>query len=157
MTRRPGASATLVVGLGNHDRGDDAVGLVVAERLARREIDAEVRAWQGSDLDLLDLWDGFDRVVVVDAARTGDAPGTIVVATGGEALASRGGGASHAFGLSETLRLAERLDRLPEVVDLRLVAVGGRSAHGAPLTPPVARAAARLVRDLTGELTPAVR
>ena len=157
MTRRPRAPATLVVGLGNPDRGDDAVGLVVADRLAQQEVDAEVRAWQGSDLDLLDLWDGFARVVVIDAARTGDAPGTIVVATGDEVLASRGGGASHAFGLPETLRLAERLERLPGFVELRLVAVGDHAAHGAPLTPPVARAAARLVRDLTEELTPAVR
>lgn len=157
MTGRSRAPATLVVGLGNLDRGDDAVGLVVAERLAQQEVDAVIRAWQGSDLDLLDLWDGFDRVVVVDAARTGDAPGTIVVATGEEMLAPRGGGASHAFGLPETLRLAERLGRLPGFVELRLVVVGDHASHGAPLTPPVARAAARLVRDLAEELTPALR
>ena len=62
-----------VVGLGAPDRGDDAIGLVVAEQLAERGVRAvQVKA----PLDLLDLFDGHDTVFVVDATRSGTPPGT---------------------------------------------------------------------------------
>ncbi|AFZ74005.1 hydrogenase maturation protease [Natronobacterium gregoryi] len=65
-------TATLVLGLGNPTRGDDRVGLeVVAEvETALADLDVpsvDVRRTILSDVRLLDLIAGYDRVVVVDA------------------------------------------------------------------------------------------
>lgn len=72
---------TLVVGVGNPLRGDDAVGLVVA-REVRAALGPEsdvvvVELWTGG-LNLAETLAGFDVAVLVDAtAMGGCAPGTV--------------------------------------------------------------------------------
>ena len=141
------ASRPLVVGLGSPDRGDDAVGVVVARTVAGRHLpDVDVVVHE-DPTDLVELWSGRELVVVVDAVRSSAEPGTLVLVetgAGGERLpesawgrAGRGG--THAFGLAAAVELARALHRLPG----RVVLVGVEAAsfdHGAPLSPAVAAA-----------------
>ena len=71
---------TLVVGLGNPLRGDDGIGPRLASELARRQLPPGVRVIDGGSggLDLLRLWDGWPRVVIVDAADVAQEPGRFV-------------------------------------------------------------------------------
>lgn len=67
-----------VFGPGHPDRGDDAVGLLVADDLAWRALPGvEVRRVAGSPLELLGSWDHMDEVIVIDAVRGAAAPGVI--------------------------------------------------------------------------------
>ncbi|MGI8840299.1 MAG: hydrogenase maturation protease [Caulobacteraceae bacterium] len=72
----------LVAGVGNIFQGDDAFGVEVAQRLARRAWPEGVKivdfGIRGIDLTyaLLEDWDG---VILVDAAMRGEAPGTVSV------------------------------------------------------------------------------
>lgn len=70
----------LVAGVGNVFRGDDAFGVEVVRRLAVRPLPAGVRVadfgTRGHDLAYAIL-DGYDAVVLVDAAARGGAPGTL--------------------------------------------------------------------------------
>lgn len=145
--------STLVLGLGNPDRGDDAVGLVVAERLAGRNLAATVRAWSGPDIDLLDLWPDVGHLVVVDAVRSGGAAGTIHRFTSDDRRGGRprGAGGSHAFGLLDVIELGRRLGRGPQRWDIYLVEVATTS-HGEALSGGVAAAAIRLVESLAWRL-----
>ena len=60
----------LVVGIGNPDRGDDAVGPAVVQVLAERlPDDVLMRTRSGNMLALIDDWAGFDAVVCIDAAH----------------------------------------------------------------------------------------
>jgi hydrogenase maturation protease len=59
----------LIIGLGNPDRGDDAAGLLVAQSLRTRG--AEAIAHTGGALDLIEIWAGTERVIVVDAILSG--------------------------------------------------------------------------------------
>jgi len=69
---------TLVIGVGNPDRGDDAAGLMAARRLrADAQPGVVVREASGEATALIDAWDGFARVIVIDAAHSGAAPGTV--------------------------------------------------------------------------------
>jgi len=146
----------LVIGLGHRDRGDDAVGLIVADHLAADPDIAElvatgflrILAWEGSELDLLDRWQADDAVVIVDAIRTGADPGHVhpLDLDQLESLATTAGG-THAFGVPGTLAVARALDRLPATLDV----IGIEPAtveHGAPLTAEVARAAADVASAL---------
>lgn len=71
---------TLVLGLGNPLVSNDSVGLrVVTElrpRLAGRgDVEVDVDYWGG--LWLMERMIGYDRVIVIDAVRTGADPGTV--------------------------------------------------------------------------------
>jgi hydrogenase maturation protease len=126
----------LVIGLGHPDRGDDAVGSAVAARAALL-LPPDVAVVQHQDpAGLIDVWSGPDLVVVSDAIRTGQPPGTVRVLHADEEPLRIGAGAggTHEFGLAEAVELARALDRLPP----RLVIVGveaGQFEFGAPLSP----------------------
>jgi hydrogenase maturation protease len=137
----------LVVGLGHPDRGDDAVGLVVAREVAARALPGVRVAEHEDPMNLLDLWQAHEPVVVVDAVRSGAAPGTLHrLATGADSprLSERswsraGLAGSHGLGLAEAIELARALQALPT----RLTVVGVEATcfdHGAPLSSPVAAA-----------------
>lgn len=139
---------TAVIGLGNRDRGDDAVGLLVADDLAVRLTGADVFAWERPELDLLEVLPRYDRVVVVDAARSGAPTGTIHV---DPVLPAADVAGTHGFGIHGVLELAAALDRLPDQVHLALVEIGP-ATHGEGLSDEVATAAEQLVAHLTSVL-----
>ena len=72
----------LVAGVGNIFLGDDAFGVEVVRALARRPLPAGVRVAdfgiRGLDLAYA-LLDGYEAVVLVDAAPRGGRPGTLYV------------------------------------------------------------------------------
>jgi hydrogenase maturation protease len=59
---------TLVVGVGNPIRGDDGIGLVVAEMVSQRlHGTADFLPFSGSGLDLLGFLKGYTTVVLIDS------------------------------------------------------------------------------------------
>lgn len=61
----------LVIGVGNRYRGDDSVGLDVAETvLASLGELVDVSFCEGDPLTLMDLWEGRDCVCIVDAVTS---------------------------------------------------------------------------------------
>jgi hydrogenase maturation protease len=72
----------LIAGVGNIFLGDDAFGVEVAQRLARCALPEGVRVVdfgiRGLDLTYA-LLDGYEAVVLVDAAPRGGPPGTLYV------------------------------------------------------------------------------
>jgi hydrogenase maturation protease len=76
------SSRILVAGVGNIFFGDDAFGVEVVQRLARRPLPESVRVVdfgiRGLDLTYA-LLDGYDAVILVDAVPQGGRPGTLYV------------------------------------------------------------------------------
>jgi len=132
----------VVIGIGNPYRRDDGVGLEVLRRVEELRLPG-VRCMEsdGESTSLCEAWRDASLAVVVDAVRSGAAPGTLHVGTmGADAVAvhtPRGG--SHALSLADALALGEVLDRLPG----RLAVVGveaGDVAQGPGLSDAVAAA-----------------
>ena len=122
--------------LGSRYRGDDAVGLLVADRL--RAAGATVLDCDDEPTRLLDAWAGLDLVVIVDAISSGAPAGTVHrFDPGGGALPRDLGLAStHAFSVPEALELGRALGRAPR----RVLVVGVEGAAfgmGDPVTPAV--------------------
>ena len=148
--------ATLILGLGNPLRGDDGVGCRLVEELARRELPPGVQVLDGgaAGLGLLNLVEGWERVVVVDAAEMGRGPGEIVRFTLADVrLASTPDCFSlHHAGLSEALALADALGRpLPEMVIFGVQPV--RVGWGEGLSPAVEAALPALIAAVLEETT----
>jgi hydrogenase maturation protease len=138
--------------LGSRYRGDDAVGPLVADRL--RAAGAAVLDCDDEPTRLIDAWAGLELVVIVDAVRSGAAPGTVHRVDAGEGplprelrLAS-----THAFSIADTLELGRELGRMPR----RVVVVGVEGAAfalGDPVTPAVAAALPGVAESVLAELS----
>ena len=117
MSRKP----ILILGLGNPLRGDDGVGCQVAEALARQTLPPDVEVMDGGTpgVGLLHMLAGRRRVILVDAADMGRAPGSVARFRPDEVRLGEPveGFSLHHSGVAEALALAEalRLD-LPELV-----------------------------------------
>lgn len=137
-------SECAVVGVGTRDRGDDAIGVLVADRVRAHGPAGVTVVPVATPLELLDVFDRYDSVVVVDAVRSGAEAGVVTVRVVDDTpLPARAPAAgTHGVGVAETVELARALDRLPA----RLVVVGVEVADvttGAGLTEAVVRAVDR--------------
>lgn len=154
---------TLLLALGNPLRGDDGVGLAVLEALAQADdLPEDVTLLDGgtAGLETVLLWQGYRRVIIVDAAEMGRAPGAWARLTPDEGLlraaASGMGGTLHSAGLAEALALGEALGVLPpEIVIYGIQPVVTDAAPG--LSEPVRRAIPPVCAAISDELRPLFR
>lgn len=116
------AIGLLVLGLGNVLLGDDGLGAAAVARIERRyRIPPGVRLEDGGTLglSLLGLLAESDRVILVDAVRTGSAPGTLVRIDGDDVMdAVRERLSPHQVGVADLLDAARLIDRYPATVTL---------------------------------------
>jgi hydrogenase maturation protease len=144
----------VVIGVGNAFRGDDAVGLAVAERLRGRvPAGVEVVPCELEPSRLIEAWEGAASALVVDAVDSGAEPGTLTrFDASADAVPARAFRSStHAFGVVEAIELARALGRLPRRVVIYGVE-GGEFAAGAGLTPPVDAAVELVAAAVLSEL-----
>ena len=147
-------SSALVIGIGNADRGDDAVGLIVARRLrARCPAGVRVLEHNGEATSLLDCLGVAEGAYLIDTYMTGQPPKTIsrfdISLT---ALPdSARGRSTHGMGLADAVELARALGRLPR--RCVIYAIDGQNfGAGADLSPDVAVAAERVADMIETEL-----
>ena len=146
---------SIIIGVGTELRGDDGFGAAVIESLRDRPgLDGRVvlARCDGEPSRMIDLWEGYESAVVVDAVRGGDERYGFLYRRDlrlGSAGEPRGN--SHAAGLGAAVRLADVLGRLP--ARLILYAVHGHDfTLGAPLSHPVAAAVPELVDRISREI-----
>jgi hydrogenase maturation protease len=148
-----GRPCCLVLGLGNELAGDDAVGLLVA-REVRHITDADVAVVESSasGLALIELFDGFERAIVVDSILTGRQPPGTIVEMSMDEVGHVVAPSVHHTGLAELAAVSARLGlTFPTCTRVFAVEVVDPYSLGAPLSEPVAAAVPELthrVRDL---------
>jgi hydrogenase maturation protease len=142
--------ADRVLGVGS-PHGDDAAGWRVVEMLRRRPgLSAQLVAVEPPRL--LDHLSGCRRLILVDACRGNQPPGTVIRLSWPDVrLRSQGRRSSHGLTVGDTLALAETLGWLPPQVIVWSVEVS-RCEPGEDLTPEVRRALPELERHVLQEL-----
>jgi len=145
---------TLVLGIGNPDRGDDGVGRAVARRLSGTLPEGAAVAEHGGEATgVLACIEGAHTVFFVDACASGEPPGTIhrfdVAAAPLPAAAFAL--SSHGFGLPEAVELARTLGTLPPAAVVYAIEGGGFDT-GAALSPAVEAAVAEVADRLSREI-----
>jgi hydrogenase maturation protease len=138
----------LVIGIGNSDRGDDAIGLMVVRALSG------LRTKELADCSgLLDVWEAEDHVIVVDAMRSGGTPGTVQrFDMAAEGLPTRSFPSTHSFGLGEMVELGRALGRLPDLLIIYGIEADHLD-HGRSISPAVSKALVEAVSAIEGEAT----
>jgi hydrogenase maturation protease len=146
-----GQPGPLVIGIGNPDRGDDAAGRLAAARLkARAPSGARIVECDGEATKLLAQLAETDEAILIDAALSGAAPGTVHRFEAHQAavtLPAKAGMSTHGFGLAEAIELARTLGQLPK--RCVVFAIEARSLdHGAALSPEVEAAVDMVVGEV---------
>jgi hydrogenase maturation protease len=149
-------NVTLLIGVGNEYRSDDAAGLLVARAVRAARSDYAVREESGEGAALMEAWQGADRVILCDAVSSGAAPGTIhqLEAHAAPIPSDFFHYSTHAFSVAEAVELARVLGRLPR--RLRIYGIEGVDwAAGQDLSPAVEAAipavVGRILADLAAE------
>jgi hydrogenase maturation protease len=149
----------LVIGLGNEHRGDDRCGLEVVRVLEGR-LGEGARLVEGPEdvTELLGLWSDADRVIVIDAVRSGRAPGTVHRFDLSERdLPSRLGSTStHGLTLADAVALARSIGRLPARMTVYGIEAGPVAMQDG-LSDPVVRAVAEVADRVASEVQRAAR
>lgn len=149
-------AGTLVLGVGSLLRGDDAIGVLAAQRLqAQPDLPPGVIVLDGgtAGLGLIPRWAGFRRLILIDAVNMNLSPGAIrripwieARVTGHDRALS-----AHQTDLADALLLAETLEMLPPEVVIFGVQPGSMD-WDQPLSRAVRSALPDLIDALLAEL-----
>lgn len=113
----------LIIGIGNAYRGDDAVGLHVAQCLKKQAHDhVHVIEESGEGASLMECWKDANSVILIDAVSSGAKPGTIhrLDAHTQPIPTNFFHYSTHAFGVAEAIELSRALNQMPR----RLIVYG---------------------------------
>jgi len=152
---RRGASRAAVVCVGNELMADDGVGPAVHRRLLAAPLPrgSRLHLVGTCGLDLLEVLDGEELLIVVDALTLGAPPGTLHLLAETDLPRGRGMG-THAGDLAGTLAAGRRLD--PDRVPARVLILGFEGAVfdrvGESMSPAVSARIDELVAAIWGHL-----
>lgn len=141
---------TLIIGIGNRYRGDDAFGCIVAAEVAGM-VPAGVACIEhdGEPAALMDCWQGAGRVLLIDAVCSGAPAGEIFRFNLAREILSEEFDqcSTHAFGLAQAVELARALHRLPP--EISFIGVEGQCFDaGAALSPPLLQAKDAVIAEI---------
>ncbi|MFB0563347.1 MAG: hydrogenase maturation protease [Candidatus Lokiarchaeia archaeon] len=144
---------TVIIGVGNLLMGDEGLGVHVVEELNERELPPDVKVIDGGTggIALLNLMEGADKVILIDAVLGGGQPGEIYV-MGIDKLMT---GVVRFFSLHEmdllsTLKIGKELDKLPPELVLVGVEPNNYQEYSMDLTPEVKAVIPKVIEVILG-------
>jgi hydrogenase maturation protease len=145
----------LIIGIGNELRGDDAAGIAAVRKLKSKGVNnAHIIENDGDGASLIDIWHGYDNLIIIDALSAGLEPGKIHIFDAGnqklpkEALTH----SSHLFGVSDAIETARALNKLPEKITI--YGIEGKTFElGTALSDEVNKAIDEAVKQIKSEIS----
>jgi hydrogenase maturation protease len=114
----------LILGLGNILLGDEGVGVRVIEQLYSHPFPDEIEVIDGgtAGYELINFFEGKEKVIIVDAVKTDDTPGSVYkmdlsVVQEDETVQL----SLHQIGLKNVFKMASMMDLNPEVTLVGIV------------------------------------
>jgi hydrogenase maturation protease len=145
----------VIIGVGNDLRSDDGVGPAVTTCLAKMNLPGiHIVNQVGDGTDMINAWYGADITFVIDCMQSGSDAGTIRrFEVGHDDIPEEilPGLSTHAFNITDTIRLARTIRQLPT----RLVVYGIEGSvfsYGDHLSPAVAASASDVAESIRAEI-----
>ena len=114
----------LILGLGNILLGDEGVGVRVVEQLLSRPLPDKIEVIDGgtAGYELINFFEGKEKVIIVDAVKTDDTPGSVYkmnlsVVQEDETVQL----SLHQIGLKNVFKMASMMELNPEVTLVGIV------------------------------------
>jgi len=148
--------STLVLGIGNPILSDDGVGIHVARMLGDMDLpDVTVDELYASGLELLDAVLGYDRVVIVDAIKTGKVqPGECIILQEEDFVRTVHGSSPHGINVATALAMGRKLcpKRMPREIVFVAIEAEDLVNVSEELTERVASALPRVLEKIKKDL-----
>ncbi len=129
---------TLIMGIGNYLMADEGLGVHFARRLGEMELPEGVDVLDGGTggFHLLEYFEEYPHVILVDATLDGRPPGTIRRIKPRFAADFPQAMSTHDIGLKDLVGALQLLGRMPEI-DLFVVSIRSIQDQGIELTPDI--------------------
>jgi hydrogenase maturation protease len=140
---------TMILGLGNPIFNDDGVGLRVSDTLKEtiRDKDITIESAELAGIDMLETLSGYDRVIIIDAIKTGGQVGDIYRLTPQDLKSTIHTGTPHDVNFTTALEFGARIGvKLPEKIDIIAVEIPEGVSFGEKLSPDVEKAVPQCVQ-----------
>ncbi|MFH1411433.1 MAG: hydrogenase maturation protease [Candidatus Omnitrophota bacterium] len=116
---------TLILGIGNEIRGDDGIGIHIAEKM-RDILDPvkfDVRTTHGAGITWIDMMEGYEKAVIIDAMVSDkERPGTLLVIPEEKLRRNEEATSLHQMGLCAVLDAGRKIGvKLPS--DLKILGI----------------------------------
>lgn len=145
----------LIAGIGNLLFTDEGIGVHVIRELSKKDLPEEVELADigTATFELTRFMEGKDKVVIVDAILSNQAPGTIFKLTPDDLKSTQDkfSASLHQFGIVENLASAEQMGIKPEVVIFGITPKDYQSP-GTELTPELTESIQKIVQTILREI-----
>ncbi len=107
-----------VIGVGNPIKGDDGIGVRLAENVESRELPDDLKVYElgVENFEILHVLKDLEKVILVDAVRFSGNPGDHRFFSPEEVESLKGSGGPHSVDILEILSLSDRLGERPDEV-----------------------------------------
>jgi hydrogenase maturation protease len=143
-------SNRLIIGIGNEYRSDDGVGSMAARMIREKKLNSvTMKEESGEGASLIEAWQGFENVIIVDAVSSGAKPGTVFKYEANKEIlpAKFFNYSTHAFSLAEAIELARALNKLPS--KLTVYGIEGKNfSAGKEISLPVREATNQVINQI---------
>lgn len=141
---------TLVCGIGNPMLKDDRAGIEVAEKINELNSNVDVEIIYGVGFEVNDKIMGYERVYIIDAAKMGHEPGTIMEVGVDDIFSDHLLASSHAVTLGSTLKVGYELfpDEMPQELKIYLIEAEDYFEFTKKCSPPVETAIHQVVERI---------
>ena len=141
---------TLVLGVGNPILTDDAVGFRVAHLIQAAKPELTVIETVEAGLTLLELVNGYERVIIIDSVKTGRVkPGTLHQLTLDQIDPSWNFCSTHGIDIQMAFELGRKLDyKIPDKISIYGIEVEDNKNFGEKCTKKVEQSIPQLAREI---------
>ena len=136
----------LILGIGNYLMADEGLGVHLAERLIQEELPPGVDVLDGGTggFHLLEYFEQYERVIIVDATLDNNPAGTIRLIKPKFAADFPQAMSTHDIGLKDLVGALQLLGTMPEI-DLYVVSIKSIQDQGIELSPEISTTVNNLV------------
>lgn len=131
-------NSILILGIGNYLMADEGLGVHLAERLIKEELPPGVDVLDGGTggFHLLEYFEQYERVIIVDATLDNNPAGTIRLIKPKFAADFPQAMSTHDIGLKDLVGALQLLGTMPEI-DLYVVSIKSIQDQGIELSPEI--------------------
>ncbi len=147
---------TLILGMGNAIVSDDAIGLIIAEKIKQDPYFAgvDIETIESGGLAILEMLQGYHLAIIIDSIKTGlHRPGEIIRFRPEDFDCTQRSAGVHDVGFFTSLKLGRKLNmKIPERIEIIAVEIVENRLVSEDITPKVRAAVDPVIEMIKGML-----